>query len=254
MGLAQQKSSRAFEVSSRYHFTYYQLSNTAARHTDHPKNWSIECCQMHKWLPQLLPWQEADLVYPTTNHPCSPECILGEFPRLQGTPVQNRGVPEIGDAANGTVKIWTYRCSMMFQWFLNDLKSNCHHWAQYRVEGQGFTVHLLIGMIWLWHCPVHTSDEICAQFSLQAKWSSLLQVVCWPKWMPWIRLIGVLAMLVIQSSCFAICFSRQNFHSNYLTLSPCCCWSRSICQSRLLGVYSIFIGSTFSWWGTWYIV
>jgi len=43
-------------------------------------------------------------------------------------------------------------------------------------------------------------------FRLLAKWFNLLKVVYWLKKMPWIPLFWVLAMLVVQSSCFAICF------------------------------------------------
>ena len=90
-------------------------------------------------------------------------------------------------------------------------------------------------------------------FCLLAKWLSLLKVVCWLKWMRWIPLCWVLAMLVVQSSCFAISFPPCIFHSNCLSMSLCLCWIRSTCQIRLLGLYSFFVRSIFMWWCTRYI-
>jgi len=48
-------------------------------------------------------------------------------------------------------------------------------------------------------------------FRLLAEWSSLVKLICRPKWMPWIPLFWVLAMLVVQSSCFAIRFPPPHF-------------------------------------------
>jgi len=88
---------------------------------------------------------------------------------------------------------------------------------------------------------------IYPQFPLLAKWLSLLKVVCWLKWMPWIPLFWVLGMLVVQSSCFAICFPPRIFHSNFLTLSVCLSWIRVHVRSGFWG--SIVSSSGGSWSG-----
>jgi len=92
------------------------------------------------------------------------------------------------------------------------------------------------------------------RFRLLEEWLRLLEVVCWLTWMPWIPLFWVLAMLGVQSSCFAICCPPRIFHSNYLPMSPRLCSIRGTCQIRLLGVYCFFVGSIFRWWCTRYIV
>jgi len=61
-------------------------------------------------------------------------------------------------------------------------------------------------------------------------------------------------MLVVQSSFFAICFPSCIFHSNNLPMSLCLCWIRGTGHIRLLGVYSVFIGSICRSWSTRYIV
>jgi len=100
--------------------------------------------------------QAADLAYPSTNHPCSDYNIFGNFPILRGSLVQNGGAPEIGDVPNGTVYIWKYPCSMMFQRYVNDLQSNYHQRARNRVEREAFASRLLIGIIPFRCCAVHT--------------------------------------------------------------------------------------------------
>jgi len=91
------------------------------------------------------------------------------------------------------------------------------------------------------------------RFRVLAEGLILLKVVCWPICMPWIPLFWVLAMLIVQSSWFAICFPTCIFHSNYLPMSHCLCWIRGTCQIRLLGFYSFFVRSIFRWWYTRYI-
>jgi len=78
--------------------------------------------------------------------------------------------------------------------------------------------------------------------------------VCWLRILPWNPLFWVLAMLVVQSSCFAICFPSHIFHSNYLRISLHLCWIRGTCQIQLLVVYSFIVRSIFRWWRTRYIV
>jgi len=80
-----------------------------------------------------------------------------------------------------------------------------------------------------------------------------MNIECWMKWMPCIPLLWVLAMLVVQTSWFAICFSQCICYSNYLPLSLCRCWISSTDQVRMLGVTSFFIQSIFRWWSTRYI-
>jgi len=87
-----------------------------------------------------------------------------------------------------------------------------------------------------------------------AKWLSLLKGVCRPKWMPWNLLFWGLAMLVVQSSRFAIRFPPRIFHSNYLPMSFCLCWIRGTGEIRLLRVYRFFVVSIFGWWCTLYVV
>jgi hypothetical protein len=61
---------------------------------------------------------------------------------------------------------------------------------------------------------------------LLAKCLSLLNVVCRMKRILQIPLIWVLAMLIVQSSWFAIYFPLPIFHSNYLPMSTCLCLIR----------------------------
>jgi len=89
---------------------------------------------------------------------------------------------------------------------------------------------------------------IYQKWCLLAKLGSLMSVVCSPNLMPSIPLFWVLAMLVVQSSCFAICFPPSIFQSNYLPMSLYLCWIRGTCNIRLLGVNSFFLGSIIRWW------
>jgi len=61
-------------------------------------------------------------------------------------------------------------------------------------------------------------------------------------------------MLVVQSSCFAICCPPRIFQSNNLPMSLCLCWIRGTGEIRLLRVDRFFVGSIFRWWLTWYAV
>jgi len=74
-----------------------------------------------------------DLAYATTNRLCSSSCIFGDFPRMQGAPVQTRGAPEMGDVPKGTVYIWKYPGIIMFRRSASDLQSNSHCQAWNRV-------------------------------------------------------------------------------------------------------------------------
>jgi len=152
-------------MSARYVFEYWQLWDTVARQVERPKNRSSELCRMHKWLAQTSPWQEAELAYPTTNHPFSSCCIFGNCPSLQGTQVQNRGVPEMGDGPTRLVYIRKYPYSIMCQRYVNNLQSNYHCQAWNPVERGAFAGHLLKGMIRFWSCPVHASDVDLFTFS-----------------------------------------------------------------------------------------
>jgi len=87
-------------------------------------------------------------------------------------------------------------------------------------------------------------------FRLLAKRLSLLKVVCGPKWMAWIPVFWVLAMHVVQSSCFSICFPPHIFHSNYLPMTLCLCWIRGTGEIGLLRVDRFFVGSILRWWCT----
>jgi len=83
------------------------------------------------------------------------------------------------------------------------------------------------------------------RFHFLAKWLSLLKVVCWLKWILWIPLFWVLAMLVVQSRYLAIYFPFCIFHSNFLPMNIRLCWIRGTSQIRLLGVYSFFVRRIF---------
>jgi len=78
--------------------------------------------------------------------------------------------------------------------------------------------------------------------------------MCWLRRMEWITLFWVLAMLVVESSCFALCFPFRIIHPNYLPRSLRLCWIRGTYQIRLLGVHSFIVGSSFRWWCPRYIV
>ena len=69
--------------------------------------------------------------------------------------------------------------------------------------------------------------------------------MCWPKWMPWIRLFWVLGMLVVQSRYITMLFSPGISHSDYLPMIFSLGWIRSTCHISILGVYSFVIGSIF---------
>jgi len=87
-----------------------------------------------------------------------------------------------------------------------------------------------------------------------ATWLRLLNIMCWLKWMPWIPLFWVLAMLVVDFSCFAICTPHHSLHCNYLPTSLCLHLIRGTCQKRFLWVHSFFVGRILRWWCTRYIV
>jgi len=58
---------------------------------------------MHLSLVQLSLRQEDDSVYPTTtSRPSSSRCRFDDPQSQQVAPVQNRGVPEMGDVLGGT--------------------------------------------------------------------------------------------------------------------------------------------------------
>ena len=61
-------------------------------------------------------------------------------------------------------------------------------------------------------------------------------------------------MLVVQSSCFAICFPPGNIPCNYLLMYHHCCLISSTRQSMLVGVYSLFVCSNLRWCCARYIV
>jgi len=72
--------------------------------------------------------------------------------------------------------------------------------------------------------------------------------MCRLRWIPWIPLFWMLATLVVQCSCFAICFPPHILHSNYLSNSSCLFWIRGTCQIMIMGTCSFFVGSSFRWW------
>ena len=116
-------------------------------------------------------------------------------------------------------------------------------WYSPEIDASKFTLHILSntpgGFQWLKYILLMLS---------------LLNVMCGPKWMPWIPLFWVLLMLVVQSSCFAIHFPPHIFHSNYLPMRLCLGWIRGTGEIRLLRVYWFFVGSILRWWCTWYVV
>jgi len=85
-------------------------------------------------------------------------------------------------------------------------QSNYHCRARNRVQGRACTGHLLIGIIRFCSCHVHAWDVDLSMCRLLAERLHLLKVVCGLKWMPSIPLFWVLWLLVVQSSCFAMCF------------------------------------------------
>jgi len=148
-----------------YRFKYYGLWDTAATHAYHPNNWSCECCWMHTCLAQSSLRQEVDRVYPTTNRPLGSRSWQ-DHPQSQcGPPVQNRGVPEMGDLLGGTGYSWKYPWSIMFQRYMSDLQSKVHRGARTRVQRGAFAGHLLNGIIPFWSCPVHAWDVDLSIFS-----------------------------------------------------------------------------------------
>ena len=155
IGSARGGSRRAFSVSSIFLIKYYQTWDTVARHADRSKKLSSECCRMLKWQAQLFLRREVDPVYPTTSHPCSSRCRFDDSQSQQGAPVQNRGVPEIGDVLEGTEYIWKYPCSITFRRYVSRLQSKYPRRVRNRVQRGAFARHLLIGMIRFWSCPVH---------------------------------------------------------------------------------------------------
>jgi len=156
----------------------------------------------------------------------------------------------MGNVPTGTVYIWKYLSSRMCWSYANDLQSNNHCLAQIQ-----FREEVLQGICWL-----HWFNSEVVQSTLQMlnypcfhlldHWLRLFKVMCWLKWMPWIPLFWVLAMLVVQSCCFAICFPNSIFHSNYVPMSRCRCWIWGTCQIRLWEFYHPFIRSIFGWWCT----
>jgi len=95
---------------------------------------------------------------------------------------------------------------------------------------------------------------IYSHFHLLPQWLSHRNVVWWPKWMPWIPLFWVLAMVVVQCGCFAISFASRIVYYNILPMSIRLCWIRGTHQIRILQVYSFFVWSLFRWWHIRYIV
>jgi len=78
------------------------------------------------------------------------------------------------------------------------------------------TEELSYSMCWLiWFDVIHVQSMhqmfIYPRFRLLAKWLCLLKMVFWLNWMETIVLFRVLAMLVVQSSCFAICVPPLHF-------------------------------------------
>jgi hypothetical protein len=160
----------------------------------------------------------------------------------------------MGGVPQATEYIWKYPCSITFRRYAIELPSNYHHQAQNRFQRGDFVEHLHIEIIQFWSVQSTPQTLINLHCHLLAEWLSLLKVMCWLNRMPWISLFWVFVMLVVQSSCIAICFPPGIFHSNYLPMSPCLCWIRNTSQIRLLGVYRFVFGSIFRWWCTMYIV
>jgi hypothetical protein len=72
--------------------------------------------------------------------------------------------------------------------------------------------------------------------------------------MPWIPLFCVLAILVVQSSCFALGYPSHIIYSNYQPVSLLLCWISGTCEFSHLGVYVFFVRRIFIWWRTRYFV
>jgi len=165
MGSVRRESKRAFLVSSGYLFEHYQSWDTVARSADRPKNWFRELCQMHISLTKSSLWKEFDAVYPSTSRPGSSRCRFDDPQNQQGAPVQNRGVPEMGDVQGGTEYMWKYPCSIKFQRYVTNLQTKDHRRAWHQVQRGVFSGHLLIGMIQSCGCTVHSWDVDLSRFS-----------------------------------------------------------------------------------------
>jgi len=94
---AHQASRGTVLVCIEYDFEQYQLTDTAAMHSDCPKLWLCESCQMQKLIAQSSLPQEAEYVYSTTNWSCSSRCIFGQSLSLGGTSVLHLGPCESRD-------------------------------------------------------------------------------------------------------------------------------------------------------------
>jgi len=165
--------------------------------------------------------------------------------------VQNRSVTATGDNLGGTWYIRKLPSSIRSPRYASQLLSNYHHQAQNGLQRGASSVHLLIGMIWSWCCPVHASDADLSMCLFPA-WTieSTDSDVC----------NEMDAMDFIVLSTFVVCCTIQLlchmliphiFHWNYLPISLCHCWIRGTGQIRLLRVYRFFVGSIFRWWYTW---
>jgi len=137
---------------------------TVTRHADPPKNWSPKSCQMQILLACLSLRQEVDPLYPTTCRQCLCRCRFDNPQSQQGTPVQNRCLPEWANVLGGTEYIWKYPGSIIFRSYVSHLWSNYHHQAQNRVQRGAFAGPQLIGRIWFERCPVHTRDVDLSRF------------------------------------------------------------------------------------------
>ena len=143
---------------------------------------------------------------------------------------------------------------MIFRRYMNDLQFNYQCRARNRVERGSFAGYLVFAMNRFWIVQSMPEILLNPHCRLLDTWLSLLKVVYWLKSMPWIPLFCILAMLVVQSSCFAICFPLRVFDSNYLPMSVRLCFIRGTCQIRHPGVYSFFVGSISRRWLTTHIV
>jgi hypothetical protein len=119
---------------------------------------------MHIWLAQSSLLQDVDPVYPTTSCLCSSYCRFNDPQSQWGAPVQNRGVPDMGDVLGGTEYIWKYPCSTMFRRYVSHLQSNYDWRARNGVPRGAFIGYLLIGMIRFCSCPVHAWDVDLSMF------------------------------------------------------------------------------------------
>ena len=136
---------------------------------------------MYIWLAQLSLWQEVNSGYATTSRQYSSRCRFDDPQSQQGAPVQNLGVPEMGDVLGATEYIWKDPCSITFWRYVSHLQSNYHRWALNRVQRGAFAGHLQIGIIRFWNCPADAWDVDPSMFSL-ASWTTEPAECCvWTK-------------------------------------------------------------------------